>query len=85
MEQKPKLLEQVRAAAGARHLSRRTEDLYYNFIEQFILFPQKRHPFEKRFGPTPADDANLYSRFTKQIVSKKPARFVTIRQTFLSL
>ena len=31
MELKPKLPEQVRAVAGARHLSHKTEDSYRNF------------------------------------------------------
>lgn len=46
MEQKPKLLDQVRAVARARHLSHRTEDTYHNFIKRFILFHSKRHPNE---------------------------------------
>lgn len=46
MEQKPKLLDQVRAVARARHLSHRTEDAYHNFIKRFILFHNKRHPKE---------------------------------------
>lgn len=46
MEQKPKLLEQVRAVARARHLSHKTEDVYHNFIKRFILFHNKQHPKE---------------------------------------
>lgn len=46
MEQKPKLLEQVRAVARLRHLSHKTEDVYHNFIKRFILFHDKRHPRE---------------------------------------
>lgn len=46
MEQKVKLLDQVRAVARARHLSHRTEDSYHNFIKRFILFHHKRHPKE---------------------------------------
>jgi len=44
MEQKPKLLDQVRAFARARHYSHRTEDAYVAFIRRFIFFHQKRHP-----------------------------------------
>lgn len=44
MEQKPKLLGQVRAVARARHLSHKTEDVYHNFIKRFMLFHNKRHP-----------------------------------------
>jgi len=46
MEQKPKLLEQVRAVARMRHLSHKTEDVYHNFIKRYILFHDKRHPQE---------------------------------------
>ena len=46
MTPKVKLLDQVRAVARAKHLSRRTEDTYHNFIKRFILFHNKRHPKE---------------------------------------
>ena len=44
MEQKPKLLAEVRAVARMRHLSHKTEDVYHNFIKRYILFHEKRHP-----------------------------------------
>ncbi|MGQ0543362.1 MAG: integron integrase, partial [Blastocatellia bacterium] len=47
---KPKLLDQVRAVARARHLSNRTEDTYHNFIKRYILFHDKRHPAEMGAG-----------------------------------
>src|SRR5437762_10593359 len=43
---KPKLLDQVRAVARLKHLSRRTEEAYVARIRQFILFHHKRHPLE---------------------------------------
>ena len=46
MGQKPKLLDQVRAVARARHLSRKTEDAYHNLIKRYILFHKKRNPEE---------------------------------------
>lgn len=46
MTPKVKFLDQVRAVARAKHLSRRTEDTYHNFIKRFILFHNKRHPNE---------------------------------------
>lgn len=46
MQQKQKLLDQVRSVARLRHLSHRTEDAYHNFIRRFILFHDKRHPRE---------------------------------------
>lgn len=49
MQQKPKLLDQVRGVARARHYSHRTEDAYVGFIRRFILFHGKRHPSE--MGP----------------------------------
>jgi integron integrase len=45
-EQKPKLLEQVRAAIRLRHYSLRTEDTYVHWIKRFIVFHGKRHPVE---------------------------------------
>jgi hypothetical protein len=42
----PKLLDLVRYAARARHLSHRTEDAYTHFIKRFILFHGKCHPSE---------------------------------------
>jgi len=46
MTEKVKLLDQVRAVARAKHLSRRTENTYHNFIKRYILFHDKRHPAE---------------------------------------
>ncbi len=42
----PRLLDQARAIARARHLSLRTERTYVNWIRRFILFNGKRHPLE---------------------------------------
>lgn len=46
VENKPKLLEQVRRTARLRHLSRKTENSYVAYIRRFILFHNKRHPNE---------------------------------------
>ncbi len=43
---KQKLLDQVRDAIRTRHLSYRTEQPYVDWIKQFILFHNKRHPDE---------------------------------------
>jgi integron integrase len=40
----PRLLDRVRLAVRARHLSPRTETAYVGWIRRFILFHQKRHP-----------------------------------------
>jgi site-specific recombinase XerD len=42
----PKLLDQVRDAIRTLHYSIRTEQAYVNWIRQFILFHNKRHPQE---------------------------------------
>jgi integron integrase len=44
--QKPKLLDQVRAAIRLRHYSLRTEEAYVQWIKRFIFFHGKRHPLE---------------------------------------
>jgi integron integrase len=41
---KPRLLDRVRQALRARHLSRRTEEAYVGWIRRFIFFHGKRHP-----------------------------------------
>jgi hypothetical protein len=43
---KPRLLDRVRQALRARHLSRRTEEAYVAWIRRFIFFHDKRHPIE---------------------------------------
>ena len=43
---KPKFLEEVRRALRLRHYSIRTEQTYLDWIRQFILFHDKRHPKE---------------------------------------
>jgi len=43
-QKKPKLLEQVGIEVQTRHYSRRTEKTYRNWIKQFVLFHNKRHP-----------------------------------------
>jgi integron integrase len=40
----PRLLERLRLAIRARHLSPRTETAYAGWVRRFILFHQKRHP-----------------------------------------
>jgi len=39
-----KLLDQVRDVMRRRHYSIRTEQAYSNWIKQYILFHEKRHP-----------------------------------------
>jgi integron integrase len=40
----PKLLDQVREVARLKHLSKRTEDSYLQWIKRYILHHKKRHP-----------------------------------------
>ena len=42
----PRLLDRVHQAARLRHMSRRTEQAYRDWIRRFILFHGKRHPDE---------------------------------------
>ena len=42
----PRLEEQLRTVCRVRHYSRRTEDAYWMWARQFILFHGKRHPLE---------------------------------------
>jgi integron integrase len=42
----PKLLDLVREVARLKHLSKRTEDSYLQWIKRYILHHQKRHPIE---------------------------------------
>jgi hypothetical protein len=41
---KPRLLDRVRQAIGARHYSHRTEKAYVHWIKRYIFFHSKRHP-----------------------------------------
>jgi hypothetical protein len=42
----PRLLDRVRAAARACHMSIRTEEAYVGWIRRFIVYHGKRHPLE---------------------------------------
>ena len=44
MDNKPRLLDQVRSQLRLRHYSYRTEQQYVAWIKRFILFHGKRHP-----------------------------------------
>ncbi len=43
---KPRLLDRVRGAIRARHMSRSIEESYVGWIRRYILFHGKRHPAE---------------------------------------
>jgi integron integrase len=45
-QRKPKLLDQVRDAIRARHMSYRTEEAYVHWVKRYVLFHRKRHPAE---------------------------------------
>ena len=44
MDQKPKLLDQMRQVLRTGHYSLRTERSYVDWARRYILFHQKRHP-----------------------------------------
>ncbi len=46
MDEKPRLLDQVRTLIRTRHYSIRTEQAYLDWIRRFIIFHGKRHPRE---------------------------------------
>ena len=43
---RPRLLDRVRQALRARHMSRRTEEAHVAWIRRYIFFHHKRHPAE---------------------------------------
>jgi hypothetical protein len=47
---KLRLREQLREVMRFKHYSLRTEDAYWNWIRQFIVFHGKRHPREMDKG-----------------------------------
>lgn len=46
LQNKPKLLDEVRDVIRRKHFSIRTEQTYVDWIRRFILFHNKRHPRE---------------------------------------
>ncbi len=44
IENKTKLLDQVRITLRANHYSQKTEECYISWIRQFIIFNNKTHP-----------------------------------------
>ena len=47
-EQRPKLLDQVRARMRRLGMARRSEEAYVGWIRRFILASSKRHPADTR-------------------------------------
>ncbi len=72
---RPRLLERVRQATRARHMSPRTERAYVGWIRRFILFHGKRHPTEMgepeiaRFLTSLATDRNVSASTQNQALS----------------
>lgn len=46
MDDKPRLLEQVREQIRLRHYSIRTESVYIEWVKRFIRFHKYRHPMQ---------------------------------------
>ena len=44
LTRRPKLLEQVRRCARARHFARRTEEAYVRWIRRYVRYHNLRHP-----------------------------------------
>jgi len=72
---RPRLLDRVRAACRARHLSRRTEATYVAWIRRYIFFHDKRHPSEMsapevtKFLTALAVDGNVAASTQNQALS----------------
>ena len=49
-KREPKLLDRVREAVRVRHMSKRTEEAYLQWVRRYILFHGKRHPSEMGEG-----------------------------------
>jgi integron integrase len=56
--QPPRLLDQLRQAVRARHLSERTEEAYVYWTRRYILFHGKRHP--NAMGPSEVKSFLIY-------------------------
>lgn len=54
-----KLLDQLRRAARARHLSPRTEDTYVGWVKRYVRFNGTAHPREMGAGEITSFLANL--------------------------
>jgi hypothetical protein len=66
---KPRLLDRVRQALRARHLSRRTEEAYVAWIRRFIVFHDKRHPAEMGAPEVTKFLTSLAAGFMKQAIA----------------
>jgi integron integrase len=72
-----KLLEQVRDLIRMRHYSLSTEEAYLNWIKQYILFHNKRHPSEM--------GANEVSEFLTHLAVKRNVAASTQNQALAAL
>ena len=75
--QPPRLLDQVRARAQARHYSRRTEDAYVSWIRRFILFHNRQHPRDL--------DARHINAFLTHLATKRKVAASTQNQALGAL
>ncbi|MBI3028023.1 MAG: phage integrase N-terminal SAM-like domain-containing protein [Candidatus Rokubacteria bacterium] len=72
---KLKLLDRVRQAMRARHLSPRTEEAYIGWIKRFIFFHGKRHPADMgeaeigRFLSSLASDSHVAASTQNQALN----------------
>jgi integron integrase len=67
MEQKPRLLEQVRTQLRLRHYSYRTEQQYVAWIKRYIHFHHRRHPGE--LGPAELESFLSYLAVERQVAA----------------
>ncbi len=68
MEPKPKkLLDQVNNSIRRKQYSHRTERAHINWIRQYILFPDKKHP--KDMGAVEVEKLLIYLAVERNIVA----------------
>ncbi len=67
---KPKLLEQVRQRIRTKHYSLSTEKTYVQWVKQFILFHNKRHP--KEMGNKEINAFLTYPVVKRRVASSTP-------------
>jgi integron integrase len=73
----PKLLDVYRDTLRVKHYSARTEDTYVNWVKNYILFHNKRHPREM--------GAQEIGQFLTHLASKKEVSASTQNQAFSAI
>jgi len=70
---KPRLLDQVSIQIQTRHYSRKTEKTYRNWIKQFVLFHNKKHP--RKMGESEVNHFLSYLATDRHVLNKELGDF----------